>query len=42
MMTRDRVFAARDPRGFRPLSMGRIRNAERAGHDRLCIGILRL
>jgi amidophosphoribosyltransferase len=26
MMTRDRVFAARDPRGFRPLSMGRIRN----------------
>jgi amidophosphoribosyltransferase len=28
MMTRDRVFAARDPRGFRPLSMGRIRNSE--------------
>ena len=27
MMTRDRVFAARDPRGFRPLSMGRIKNA---------------
>ena len=27
MMTRDRVFAARDPRGFRPLSMGRIRNS---------------
>jgi amidophosphoribosyltransferase len=27
MMTRDRVFAARDPRGFRPLSIGRIRNA---------------
>ncbi|UWZ84365.1 amidophosphoribosyltransferase [Occallatibacter riparius] len=26
MMTRDRVFAARDPRGFRPLSMGRIHN----------------
>ena len=26
MMTRDRIFAARDPRGFRPLSMGRIRN----------------
>jgi amidophosphoribosyltransferase len=24
MMTRDRVFAARDPRGFRPLSIGRI------------------
>jgi len=28
MMTRDRIFAARDPRGFRPLSIGRIRNAE--------------
>ncbi len=27
MMTRDRMFAARDPRGFRPLSMGRIANA---------------
>ncbi len=27
MMTRDRVFAIRDPRGFRPLSMGRIRAA---------------
>ena len=26
MMTRDRIFAARDPRGFRPLSMGRIVN----------------
>ena len=26
MMTRDRIFAARDPRGFRPLSMGRISN----------------
>ena len=26
MMTRDRVFAIRDPRGFRPLSMGRIPN----------------
>jgi amidophosphoribosyltransferase len=26
MMTRDRIFAARDPRGFRPLSIGRIRN----------------
>jgi len=24
MMTRNRIFAARDPRGFRPLSMGRI------------------
>ena len=28
MMTRDRIFAARDPRGFRPLSMGRIRNLD--------------
>jgi amidophosphoribosyltransferase len=27
MMTRDRIFAARDPRGFRPLSMGRMKNA---------------
>ena len=27
MMTRDRIFAVRDPRGFRPLSMGRIRGA---------------
>ncbi|MGH9604309.1 MAG: amidophosphoribosyltransferase [Terracidiphilus sp.] len=26
MMTRDRIFAARDPRGFRPLSMGRMSN----------------
>lgn len=26
LMTRDRVFAVRDPRGFRPLCMGRIRN----------------
>jgi amidophosphoribosyltransferase len=30
MMTRDRIFAARDPRGFRPLSMGRIRNPDGA------------
>jgi hypothetical protein len=28
MMTRDRIFAARDPRGFRPLSMGRIKNLD--------------
>jgi amidophosphoribosyltransferase len=28
MMTRDRIFAARDPRGFRPLSMGRIKNED--------------
>ena len=26
MMTRDRIFAARDPHGFRPLSMGRMKN----------------
>ncbi|HET7871011.1 MAG TPA: amidophosphoribosyltransferase [Terriglobales bacterium] len=32
MMTRDRVFAVRDPRGFRPLSMGRIPNG--AGRER--------
>jgi len=29
MMTRDRIFAARDPRGFRPLSMGRIHNIDK-------------
>jgi len=28
MMTRDRIFAARDPRGFRPLSIGRIKNED--------------
>jgi amidophosphoribosyltransferase len=28
MMTRDHIFAARDPRGFRPLSMGRIKNPD--------------
>jgi amidophosphoribosyltransferase len=28
MMTRDRIFAARDPHGFRPLSMGRIPNPD--------------
>ncbi|MGA3081933.1 MAG: amidophosphoribosyltransferase [Terracidiphilus sp.] len=33
MMTRDRIFAARDPRGFRPLSMGRIKNPDGAGAD---------
>src|SRR4051795_8127980 len=33
MMTRDRVFAIRDPRGFRPLSMGRIPNAAGEGLD---------
>jgi amidophosphoribosyltransferase len=33
MMSRDRVFAARDSRGFRPLSMGRIPHAGTAGRD---------
>jgi len=28
MMTRDRIFAARDPRGFRPLSMARLRQPD--------------
>ena len=32
MMSADRIFAARDPRGFRPLAMGRIPAAE--GHKR--------
>jgi amidophosphoribosyltransferase len=33
MMTRDRIFAARDPRGFRPLSMGRIKNEDGGSED---------
>lgn len=32
LMTRDRIFAVRDPRGFRPLSMGRVPNG--AGSER--------
>src|SRR5208282_4175529 len=32
IMSADRVFAARDPRGFRPLAMGRILPTE--GHTR--------
>jgi len=32
MMSTDRIFAARDPRGFRPLAMGRIRATD--GHAR--------
>ena len=40
MMTRNRIFAARDPRGFRPLSMGRIRNPDGPGHDCVCLGDL--
>jgi amidophosphoribosyltransferase len=35
MMTRDRIFAARDPRGFRPLSIGRIKKPRRSRHHRL-------
>ena len=33
MMSRDRVFAARDSRGFRPLSMGRIARGGTSGQD---------
>jgi amidophosphoribosyltransferase len=33
LMTRDRLFAARDPRGFRPLSMGRIPRAQGQRED---------
>jgi amidophosphoribosyltransferase len=33
MMSNDRVFAARDPRGFRPLAMGRIPAVEGQKHD---------
>src|SRR4051812_15375130 len=35
LMTRDRVFAVRDPRGFRPLSMGRIKGAQIPGSTSL-------
>jgi amidophosphoribosyltransferase len=31
LMTRDRIFAARDPHGFRPLSMGTLPNTSGAG-----------
>lgn len=33
MMSNDRVFAVRDPRGFRPLAMGRIPAADGQKHD---------
>ncbi len=33
MMSADRIFAARDPRGFRPLAMGKIRATEHQKHD---------
>jgi amidophosphoribosyltransferase len=40
MMTRDRIFAARDPRGFRPLSMGH-QEQNGAGHHPFLLGNLR-
>jgi amidophosphoribosyltransferase len=36
MMTRDRIFAARDPRGFRPLSMGVIPASGNTRQDTVC------
>src|SRR5207245_1565715 len=33
MMSTDRIFAARDPRGFRPLAMGRIPAVDGQKHD---------
>ena len=33
MMSNDRIFAVRDPRGFRPLAMGRIPALEGQKHD---------
>src|ERR1700680_3904219 len=33
MMSNDRIFAVRDPRGFRPLAMGRIAALEGQKHD---------
>ena len=33
MMTNDRIFAVRDPRGFRPLAMGRIKGIEGQKHE---------
>jgi amidophosphoribosyltransferase len=33
MMSADRIFAVRDPRGFRPLAMGRIPAMENQKHD---------
>jgi amidophosphoribosyltransferase len=33
MMSNDRIFAARDPRGFRPLAMGRIKAIEGQKND---------
>ena len=44
MLSRDRIFAARDPRGFRPLAMGRIpaHDQREKRHDRFCFGNLRV
>ena len=44
MISPDRIFAARDPRGFRPLAMGRIpaHRWREAGHHRVCLGDLRV
>ena len=33
MMSNDRIFAARDPRGFRPLAMGKISAVDGHKHD---------
>ncbi len=38
MVTPDRIFAARDPRGFRPLSMGRIPAAPGQREDTIVFG----
>lgn len=38
IMTLDRVFAVRDPRGFRPLSMGRIKAGEALRKDAIVFG----
>src|SRR5437588_7308497 len=37
MTSHDRIFAARDPRGFRPLSMGRIPRARHQGRDTIVL-----
>jgi len=43
MISRDRIFAARDPRGFRPLAMGRIpaTTSEKKDTVVFCLGNLR-
>src|SRR5207248_4101779 len=38
LMTRDRVFAARDPHGFRPLSMATLPNSTGAGQRAVAFG----